>query len=115
MNDTSYIPDPPRDDPISPTYLSRCNGTDETMPILVAIKGTVFDVTRNRSLYGPNGNYHIFSGKDASRAFAKSSLKEEDAIADYTDLNEQELRVLDDWFLFFTKRYNIVGKIVPDV
>ncbi|KAG4304456.1 hypothetical protein PORY_002166 [Pneumocystis oryctolagi] len=61
---------------------------------------------------GPGGSYHLFAGKDASRAFGKSSLKEEDAIPDYSDLNESELRILDDWVAFFSKKYDIVGRIV---
>lgn len=32
-------------------------GTDPSKPILVAIKGTVFDVSGNDA-YGPNGQYH---------------------------------------------------------
>lgn len=32
-------------------------GTDPAKPILVAIKGTVFDVSRNEA-YAPNGTYH---------------------------------------------------------
>ncbi|CCJ28987.1 unnamed protein product [Pneumocystis jirovecii] len=109
-----YRPASPRDDPISLDYLSRCDGTDATMPIYVAIKGIVFDVTRKSALYGPGGSYHIFAGKDASKAFGKSSLKEEDAIADYSSLNESELRILDDWVTFFSKKYDIVGKVTHE-
>ena len=32
-------------------------GTDPAKPILVAIKDTVFDVSRNEA-YAPNGTYH---------------------------------------------------------
>lgn len=40
-----------------------------------------------------------------------SSLKPEDAVADYSDLSEEHKKVLDDWYTFFSKRYNIVGKV----
>ena len=53
----------------------------------------------------------MFAGKDASRALAQSSLKPEDCRADYDDLGEKEKTVLDEWFTFFSKRYNIVGKV----
>jgi membrane-associated progesterone receptor component len=98
-------------------------------PTLVAIKGTVFDVSRNDA-YGPKGQYHgkantqdssadiqltpqstVFAGKDPSRALAQSSLKEEDCRADWYDLPDQSKTVLSEWFTFFSKRYNVVGKI----
>lgn len=68
--------DPPKDDPISLEELAKCDGTshlrmahgacmpqlltapgsDPSRPTLVAIKGVVFDVTRN-SAYGAQGQY----------------------------------------------------------
>ncbi|KAJ5231462.1 Membrane steroid-binding protein 2 [Penicillium citrinum] len=102
--------DPPKDDPISPEELSKCDGSDSSRPTLVAIKGVVFDVTRN-SMYGASGSYKVFAGKDASRALAKSSLKPEDCVPDWYDLPEKEKTVLDEWYQFFSKRYNIVGKV----
>lgn len=53
----------------------------------------------------------MFAGKDASRALAKSSLKPEDCVPEWSDLPESEKKTLDDWFTFFSKRYNIVGII----
>ncbi|KTW28573.1 hypothetical protein T552_01834 [Pneumocystis carinii B80] len=105
---------PPKDDPIPLSYLSQCDGSNEGFPVYVAIKGMVFDVTPNRASYGPGGSYHVFAGKDGSRGLGKSSLKEEDATADYSDLNESELQTLEKWVDFFSKKYNIVGKVVQD-
>jgi len=67
--------DPPKDDPISQDYLSKCDGmlqqvintlssgtdivcsgSNADYPTYVAIKGTVFDVTGNKA-YGPEGSY----------------------------------------------------------
>lgn len=53
----------------------------------------------------------VFAGKDASRALAKSSLKPEDCVPEWYDLDPKEKKTLDDWFTFFSKRYNIVGKV----
>ncbi|SMR42641.1 unnamed protein product [Zymoseptoria tritici ST99CH_1E4] len=83
--------DPPKDDIISLEYLSKCDGKHEDYPTYVAIKGTVFDVTGNKA-YGPEGSYKVFAGRDASRALAQSSLKEEECRPD-------------------CKRYNIKGKV----
>jgi hypothetical protein len=64
--------------------------------------GTVFDVTRKRETYGPGGSYAILAGKDGSRALGLSSLKPEDAVADWSILEEKERKTLDDWYTFFT-------------
>ncbi|RAH74648.1 putative progesterone binding protein [Aspergillus aculeatinus CBS 121060] len=102
--------DPPKYDLITVEELSKCDGTDSNRPTLVAIKGIVFDVTRNAA-YSPSGQYHVFAGKDPSRALASSSLKPEDCRPDWYDLEDKEKTVLDEWFTFFSKRYNIVGKV----
>ncbi|KAL1920798.1 uncharacterized protein VTP21DRAFT_11433 [Calcarisporiella thermophila] len=103
--------DPPKDQEFTPSELSKYNGTDKSLPIYVAIKGTVFDVSKSGS-YGPGGSYHCFAGRDASRALGMSSLKPEDCVADYSNLDEKQLKVLDDWYKFFAKRYSVVGKVV---
>ncbi|MCJ1435030.1 hypothetical protein MMC27_004400 [Xylographa pallens] len=103
--------DPPKSDPITVEELAECDGVDESKPTLVAIKGTVFDVTGNAS-YAAKGPYRVFAGKDASRALAMSSVKPEDCRPDWEDLPDKEKTVLDEWMTFFSKRYNIVGKVV---
>lgn len=105
--------DPPKDDPISLEELQAYNGQDADKPIYVAIKGprhrpslrmslltpdtfhegTVFDVSSKRDMYGLGASYNIFAGKDGSRGLGKSSLKPEDAVADYSVLDDKELKV----------------------
>ncbi|KAN0109759.1 Cytochrome b5-like heme/steroid binding domain containing protein [Russula decolorans] len=104
--------DPPKDDPFTQEQLKAYGGSDASKPIYVAIKGTVFDVSRKRETYGPGGSYAVLAGKDGSRALGLSSLKPEDAVADWSTLEEKERKTLDDWHTFFTKRYNIVGRVV---
>jgi hypothetical protein len=53
----------------------------------------------------------VFAGKEPNRALAQSSLKSEDCVTEWEDLQDKEKKVLDDWFTFFSKRYNIVGRI----
>lgn len=48
-------------------------------------------------MYVPGKGYHVFAGKDASRALGKSSLKVEDCVADYSGLTEDEMKTLDKW------------------
>ncbi|KAK5110392.1 hypothetical protein LTR62_006100 [Meristemomyces frigidus] len=102
--------DPPSNEAISLDYLSKCDGSHEGYPTYVAIKGTVFDVTGNKA-YGPGGSYKVFAGKDASRALAQSSLKEEECRPEWQDLSDEYKKVLSDWFTFFSKRYNVKGKV----
>ncbi|KAL8394275.1 hypothetical protein RB595_002297 [Gaeumannomyces hyphopodioides] len=59
--------------------------------------------------YQPGGAYHVFAGKDASRALAKSSTQADDVSPEWKDLDEKEQGVLNDWITFFSKRYNVVG------
>ncbi|KAL1692944.1 cytochrome b5 [Schizophyllum commune] len=103
---------PPKDDPFTLEDLKAFDGTDPSKPIYVSIKGTVFDVSSKRDVYGPGRSYGLFAGKDPSKGLGMSSLRPEHAIPDYEDLNEGDRKVLDDWHGFFTKRYNIVGRVI---
>ncbi|KAI4622922.1 uncharacterized protein J4E87_006015 [Alternaria ethzedia] len=104
---------PPKDDVIERDYLAKCDGTNEGLPTLVAIKGDVFDVS-GKETYAPGKGYHVFAGKEPNRALGLSSLKPEDCISDYSGLSEKEKQVLNDWHTFFSKRYNIVGRLPSD-
>ncbi|KAF9208638.1 hypothetical protein BGZ49_008206 [Haplosporangium sp. Z 27] len=104
------LPPPDHNTTFTAGELAQHDGSKDDSKIFVAIKGTVFDVSAKRAMYGPGGGYHCFAGKDASKALGKSSLKVEDCVADYSELNETERKTLDDWYVFFEKRYAIVGK-----
>ncbi|KAI1344767.1 cytochrome b5 [Xylariaceae sp. FL0016] len=99
--------DPPKDDPITLEELAQANGT-EGRKAYVAIKGKVYDVSA-KDAYREGGSYHVFAGKDASRALGKTSTKAEDVKAEWKDMDDKEKKVLDDWVKYFSNRYNIVG------
>ncbi|KAJ0307079.1 hypothetical protein COL516b_004311 [Colletotrichum fioriniae] len=119
---------PPKDDPITLEELAKADGSDPNGKTYVAIKGIVYDVTGNKA-YQAGGSYNgkeithrnpeaimidnpsVFAGKDASRALGKTSTKAEDVSADWQDLPDKEKGVLNDWITFFSKRYNIVGRV----
>ncbi|KAJ7244863.1 cytochrome b5 [Mycena rebaudengoi] len=103
---------PPKNDPFTLQQLREFDGSDASKPIYVSIKGTVFDVSAKVDVYGAGKSYNIFAGKDGSKGLGMSSLKPEHAIPDYSELNDADKKVLDDWHAFFTKRYNIVGIVV---
>uniref|UniRef100_A0A7S2I8G2 Cytochrome b5 heme-binding domain-containing protein n=1 Tax=Helicotheca tamesis TaxID=374047 RepID=A0A7S2I8G2_9STRA len=89
----------------------------EDTPIYLAIKGRVYDVSAGGSFYGPEGQYHDFVGKDATRAFATGCLKEECITSDMDGLNEKELKEIDRWIELYEThdKYKFVGKLVDDV
>ncbi|EUC63897.1 cytochrome b5-like heme/steroid-binding domain protein [Rhizoctonia solani AG-3 Rhs1AP] len=103
---------PPKNEPYTLEKLKEFNGEDPTKPVYVSIKGTVFDVSAKRDTYGAGGSYALLAGKDASVALGKSSLKQEDAIPDYSQLEPSEMQTLDQWHGFFTKKYSVVGKVI---
>jgi len=60
------------------------------------------------------GPYHLFAGRDASRALAKMSFNPECLNnSDVSDLTEQEKKTLSDWEKKFveTRKYPIVGTL----
>ncbi|KAL2613703.1 hypothetical protein R1flu_025395 [Riccia fluitans] len=63
---------------ISAQELSKYDGSNVDLPLLVAIRGKVYDVSSASDFYGPGKSYAVFAGKDASRALAKMSTKAED-------------------------------------
>ncbi|KAG9085153.1 hypothetical protein FS749_004654 [Ceratobasidium sp. UAMH 11750] len=102
---------PPKDDPYTLEQLKEFDGSDPNKPLYLSIKGTVFDVSPKRDTYGPGGSYSLLAGKDASVALGKSSLKPEDTIPNYSTLEPSERQTLDQWHSFFSKKYNVVGKV----
>ncbi|KAL2324517.1 hypothetical protein Fmac_023575 [Flemingia macrophylla] len=71
---------------ITPEELKAYDGSDPEKPLLMAVKGQIYDVSQSRVFYGPGGPYALFAGKDASRALAKMSFEEKDLTADTSGL-----------------------------
>ncbi|ONL94622.1 BTB/POZ domain-containing protein NPY2 [Zea mays] len=120
--------------------LSVYNGTNEELPILLAILGSVFDVTKGRSHYGPGGGYHHFAGRDASRAFVSGNFTGDGLTDSLQGLSSSECRIkaftdftfslysanifdmmdfqfcqvnsVVDWRKFYFERYIFAGKLI---
>lgn len=93
--------------------LPEYDGTDASKPILVGVRGNVYDVTRGRDFYGPGGPYAMFAGKDCTRALAKVSFDEELFTGDIQDLEAEELEKLDEWIEMFEGKYRRLGRLLP--
>lgn len=56
------------------TDLEAHNGSDPALPIFLAIEGVVYNVSKGRQFYGPDGVYP-FAGRECARAFALLSTE----------------------------------------
>ena len=89
------------------------------MPVYLAVRGKIFDVTSGRNFYGPGGPYQNFAGRDASRGLAFGSFDEEMLTQDLQgpldtlqDLGEAEWEALRGWEERFQEKYLVVGELV---
>ncbi|XP_072313903.1 neudesin [Eucyclogobius newberryi] len=95
---------------ITDEELKKHDGSEEDLPIYMAVKGVVFDVTKGKEFYGKDAPYNALVGKDSSRAVAKMSLEPDDLTSDTTGLTEEQLQSLDSIFEgTYKAKYPIVG------
>lgn len=80
-------------------------------PILLAIMGRVYDVTKSRS-YQPDGGYPFFAGTDGTRAFATGEFNDKGLIDDITELDHDSIRSIADWVFMYDEDYPFVGKLI---
>jgi predicted heme/steroid binding protein len=98
--------------------LSTFRGQTEDTPIYLSIQQRIYDVSANRKFYGPQGNYHLFVGTDATRAYATGCLvNTPSCITSDTDgLSEQEYKEIQRWVELYDThdKYQLVGYLLPD-
>ena len=92
--------------------LSEYDGSDPGKPLLLAIRGQVYDVGRGRDFYGPGGPYGMFAGKDCTRALAKVAFDPELFTGDLDGLGRDELDKLEEWIEVFEGKYRRVGRLL---
>ena len=102
----------------TPPELKPYNG-EKNMPVYLAVRGNVFDVTPGRNFYGPGGPYENFAGRDATRGLACGSFDDDmltkdlqGPLDDLKGLESDEMQALQDWEDRFTEKYLVVGKLV---
>jgi predicted heme/steroid binding protein len=62
---------------MTPEKLAEFDGSDPAKPVLLAINGTIYDVSSGRRIYGDGGSYNHFAGVDASRAYVTGCFAED--------------------------------------
>ncbi|ANM31058.1 hypothetical protein ABI59_17970 [Acidobacteria bacterium Mor1] len=85
---------------------------DPNRPLLLAVRGVVFDVSSGRDFYGPEGKYHGLAGKDASRAMGMWTLAEADLNDDCDAMSAEQWTAFNEVFLeTYVKQYPVVGHL----
>ncbi|KAJ2841843.1 Dihydrodipicolinate synthase [Coemansia erecta] len=103
--------------------ISQYRGQTPDTPILIGLKGKVFDVSAGRGFYGAGAAYNVFAGRDASRLLAKQefddgAIKDEELDAPLDtleDLLEDEIESLDSYVGLYTVKYRCVGNLVDQI
>jgi hypothetical protein len=95
--------------------LARHDGSDASLPLLLAMWGDVFDVgEKGAQFYGPGMSYAVFAGRDGTRALAVGSLEAEDVQSlDVSDFSALYMQMLVDQHKFYFDKYPRVGLLRP--
>ncbi|KAH7731469.1 VEM-1 protein [Aphelenchoides avenae] len=81
--------------------------------ILLALLGNIYDVSRGRDFYGPEGPYGPLAGHDATRAFATFDHKNvKEDYDDISDLTASDLEDAKEWVEKLAYKYPVVGKLI---
>ncbi|XP_067948384.1 membrane-associated progesterone receptor component 1-like [Watersipora subatra] len=112
-------PDPPlaklKKQDFTLEQLREFDGTGAEGRVLLAVNGRVFDVTRGKNFYGPNGPYSVFAGRDASRGLAMFSVSEDvirEEYDDLQDLDSEQMERVREWEQQLSEKYDHVGKLL---
>lgn len=94
--------------------LKKYDGNQPDGRVLVAVNGTVYDVTKGKRFYGPGGPYSAFGGRDASRGLATFSVtsNDNDEYDDLSDLSAMEMESVREWEMQFKEKYVLVGRLL---
>lgn len=92
--------------------LALYDGRDENKPLLIGIKGTIYDVSSRSDIYGKGCGYNVLCGKDASLALAKMSFDATLFNKSIQDITEKERKSLDSWVSWFQNKYIEFGKLM---
>ncbi|KAK6740073.1 hypothetical protein RB195_008506 [Necator americanus] len=107
------VPPLPKKD-MTLTELRQYDGVQDEH-IMFALNGTIYDVSRGRTFYGPGGPYGALAGRDATRPLATMDVKDvRDEWDDHEDLTSDQKESANEWEASFKYKYPIVGKLIKE-
>ena len=82
-------------------------------PLLLAIRGRIYDVSAGTAFYGPGRSYHKLVGKDATRAFCTGCLEPACLISSTDGLSEAQIKESERWIELYEHhdKYKLVGQV----
>ncbi|XP_074653030.1 neuferricin-like [Tubulanus polymorphus] len=87
------------------------DGGPKSRGLYLAVLGKIYDVSAGAKHYGPNGGYHAFAAKDASRAYVTGQF-DTDLTDNLDELQDTDMLQLDEWQNFYEEKYKYIGKLV---
>lgn len=78
--------------------------------VYLAFLGNVYDVSLNKQHYGKGGDYNVFAGRDASRAFVTGNFTH-DLTDELDDLDDSLLGQVVTWKSFYKTSYPDLGRL----
>jgi membrane-associated progesterone receptor component len=91
--------------------LSRFNGKNFGLPILLSFRGDVYDVTAGARQYGKGGAYGFAAGRDVSRSFCLNCFQDACLLPDLRDMTAEQTSQIEKWHAMFERTYPRVGLV----
>ena len=85
--------------------LKQHNGIDKNT-IWICINNKIYDVSQSVDHYGPDAGYSVLAGSVADFRLATMNLSTD---IEPRDLTQEEIKTLNDWEVFFDKKYKVIG------
>lgn len=87
--------------------------SSERAPLLLAVRGRIYDVSAGASFYGPGKSYHKLVGRDATRAFCTGCLEPDCLLASTVGLQPSQLQEAERWIELYEHhdKYKLVGQV----
>ncbi|KAJ9447489.1 hypothetical protein DIPPA_18488 [Diplonema papillatum] len=95
--------------------LSKHDGTNANLPLLLCVLGEVYDVGTGSQHYAPNKGYSGFAARDASRAFVTGEYNATE-VKGLDDLSGDQIKAVVEWRTFYRdhETYYFAGYLPGD-